>query len=127
MEKVLGDIDSSLTTWVTSKRIETLEQEKSSKPIVKLTGLQKAAILLITMGSDLSSQVLQNDFFQEDIEHITAAITQMEKVPKVVRENVLEEFGDLRQAKEYILQGGIKYAQELLQKTVGPQRAQENY
>lgn len=125
MEKVLGDIDSSLTTRVTSKRIETLEQEKSSKPIVKLTGLQKAAILLITMGSDLSSQVLQNDFFQEDIEHITAAITQMEKVPKVVRENVLEEFGDLRQAKEYILQGGTKYAQELLQKTVGPQRAQE--
>ncbi|GAB6273905.1 MAG: flagellar motor switch protein FliG [Peptococcaceae bacterium] len=125
MEKILDNTDSGLTTRVNSKRIEILEQEKSSKPVVKLTGLQKAAILLITMGSDLSSQILQNDFFQEDIEHITAAITQMEKVPKVVRENVLEEFGDLRQAKEYILQGGIKYAQELLEKTVGPQRAQE--
>jgi flagellar motor switch protein FliG len=125
VEKVFGDIDANSATRVTSKRIETLEQEKSPKTVVKLTGLQKAAILLITLGSDLSSQVLQNDFFQEDIERITAAITQMERVPKVVRENVLEEFGDLKQAKEYILQGGIKYAQELLEKTVGPQRAQE--
>jgi flagellar motor switch protein FliG len=125
MEKVLENTDPNLTTRITSKRIEALRQEKDLKLVAKLTGLQKAAILLITMGSDLSSQVLQHDFFQEDIERITAAIAQMEKVPKAVRENVLEEFGDLRQAKEYILQGGIKYAQELLEKTVGSQRAQE--
>ncbi len=125
MEKVLENTDSRFITKVTSKSIEDLRPEKGPKSVAKLTGLQKAAILLITMGSDLSSQVLQHDFFQDDIERIMTAITQMEKVPKAVRENVLEEFGELRQAREYILQGGIKYAQELLEKTVGSQRAQE--
>ena len=83
------------------------------------------AIVLISMGSDLSSQVLKYDFYQEDIERITEAITQLGKIPKSVRENVLEEFKELRQAKAYIIQGGIKYAQELLEKTVGHQRAQD--
>jgi len=104
------------------RNYEEMGQEKSTR---RLTSLQKAAIVLISMGSDLSSQVLKHDFYQEDIERITEAITRLGKIPKSVRENVLEEFKELRQAKSFIIQGGTKYAQELLEKTLGHQRAQE--
>jgi len=125
VEKTIGDRADSLVSRATSKRLEALGQGNAPNPKDKLTGLQKAAILLISLGSDLSSQVLQHGFYQEEIERLTEAITQVEKVPKPVRESVLEEFDELRQAKEYILQGGIKYAQELLEKTLGHQRAME--
>lgn len=125
MERAIDNSENSLINGITSKRVEALVQERTLKPTDKLTGLQKAAIILISLGSDLSSQVLQQNFSQEDIEHLTEAITQIEKIPMVIRENILGEFSELRKAKEYILQGGIKYAQELLEKTIGRQRAME--
>lgn len=91
----------------------------------KLNGLQKAAILLIALGADLSSKVLKQNFYDEDIERLSYAISTMEQVPTTVRDAVLEEFEQLRQAREYLIIGGIKYAQEVLEKTVGSHRAQE--
>lgn len=114
MEKALGSSIDSL-----------ISQKRDQKATQKMTGLQKAAVLLISIGSDLSSQVLQQDFSQEDIEHLVTTITQTEKIPRAIRESVLNEFTELRQVREYILQGGVKYAQEVLEKTVGRQKAQE--
>lgn len=90
-----------------------------------LTGVEKAAVLLLALGADLSSQVLRQNFYDEDIERITYTISNMGRVSPETRDNILTEFEDLYQAKQYILQGGIKYAKELLEKTVGPNRASE--
>jgi flagellar motor switch protein FliG len=91
-----------------------------------MPGLQKAAVLMIALGPELAAQVLKKGgFHEEDIERLTYAVSNMERVKVEVRDQVLEEFEELRLAKRYLLQGGIKYAREMLEKTVGPQKAQE--
>ncbi|HHW45028.1 flagellar motor switch protein FliG [Desulfofundulus thermobenzoicus] len=90
----------------------------------KLTGVQKAAIVLIALGADLSAKVLKH-FPEDEIEMLTQHISMLESVPKEVQQSVLEEFLELSQARDYLLHGGYKYAREVLEKAVGPQRAEE--
>jgi len=91
----------------------------------KLTGLQKTAILLISMGSDLSAELLKNHFHQDDIEKISQQISMMDTIPREVQDEVLEEFAQLIQAREYLMIGGIDYAKEMLQKAMGDMKAAE--
>ena len=91
----------------------------------KLTGLQKTAILLISMGSDISAELLKNNFHQDDIEKITQQISMMDTVPREVQDEVLEEFAQLLRAREYLMVGGIEYAKDMLQKAVGDHKAAE--
>ncbi|MFZ5644559.1 MAG: flagellar motor switch protein FliG [Bacillota bacterium] len=92
---------------------------------VKLNGIQKTAILLITLGADLSSKVLKRNFTDDEIEKITAEISMFENIPKDVQRAVLEEFLQFAQAREYLMRGGFDYAKELLEKAVGNQKANE--
>lgn len=89
-----------------------------------LTGLQKASILLITLGPELSASILRL-LPQEDIERVSSAIANTTTVPPELKKEVIEEFLQLNEAQQYLLRGGIKYARELLEKTLGPQRAAE--
>lgn len=91
----------------------------------KLTGLQKTAILLISLGSDLSAELLKKNFHQDDIEKITHQITIMDTVPREVQDEVLEEFAQMMRAREYLMVGGYEYAKEMLQKALGDHRAAE--
>ncbi|MFX4261955.1 flagellar motor switch protein FliG [Pelotomaculum propionicicum] len=93
--------------------------------LTKLTGVQKAAILLIALGSDLSSRVLKIDFNQNDIEQITHEISNMIKIPVEVRNAVIDEFMELQRARDYLSHGGLNYAKEVLEKAVGHQKATE--
>jgi len=81
--------------------------------------------LLISLGSDLSAQLLKNNFHQDDIEKITQQISMMDTVPREVQEEVLEEFAQMMQAREYLMVGGIDYAKDMLQKAVGETKAME--
>ncbi|MCG0278393.1 MAG: flagellar motor switch protein FliG [Thermanaeromonas sp.] len=89
-----------------------------------LTGLEKAAIFLMSLGPDLSSLVLKQ-LPQEDIERITYQIANTTMVDPNVRQQVLDEFWELHEARQYIFQGGIKYAREILERALGPARAAE--
>ncbi|GAB6158027.1 flagellar motor switch protein FliG [Desulfotomaculum varum] len=91
----------------------------------KLTGEQKAAILLISLGADISSRLLKHEFAEEEVERITAAIAEMDKVPNEIQKQVIEEFIYLLQARDYLLNGGVNYARELLEKTYGYQKGSE--
>ncbi|WP_242652538.1 flagellar motor switch protein FliG [Desulfofarcimen acetoxidans] len=88
-----------------------------------MTGYQKAAILLISMGSDLSSVILKEDFYEKDIERLSVEISKFDRIPAEIMESVLSEFNDLYQARQYLLLGGVKYAQDILEKTLGTQKA----
>ncbi|OAT79933.1 flagellar motor switch protein FliG [Desulfotomaculum copahuensis] len=92
--------------------------------MAKLSGVQKAAVLLITLGADLSAKILKH-FPDDDIEMLTQQISILENVPKETQAAVLEEFMELSQARDYLMHGGYKYAREVLEKAVGPQRAEE--
>ncbi len=88
----------------------------------EFTGKQKAAILLITMGPDLSAQILKH-LREDDIEKITLEIANQRKVPQELKDKVLEEFHEIAVAKEYISSGGLDYAKEVLEKALGSEKA----
>ncbi|MBM7854210.1 flagellar motor switch protein FliG [Desulfohalotomaculum tongense] len=90
-----------------------------------LSGEQKAAVLLMSLGSDLSSKVLKHGFSDEEIELITSVITDMDHISSEETSAVIEEFYQLHQARSYVLSGGLDYAKDLLEKTVGPVKTQE--
>lgn len=90
-----------------------------------LTGDQKAAVLLMTLGADLSARVLKSGFSDDEIERITSVITDLDRISAEETEKVLDEFFNLQEARAYVLNGGLDYAKELLEKAVGPVRTIE--
>ena len=90
----------------------------------KNVGLKKAAILLIALGPDTSSQILKllPDYM---IQKITYEIANINYVEPYEREKVIDDFLDMASARQYVLDGGIEYAKNLLQKALGTQRAKE--
>ncbi len=92
--------------------------------VSELSGLQKAAILLITLGPDKSSKVFK--FLKEDeMEQLTLEIANTRSVSQQLKEEVLDEFYEVCLAQQYISEGGINYAKDLLEKALGGERAAE--
>lgn len=91
----------------------------------KLKGLQKAAVLLLTLGPDTSAKVLKQHFPESEIERLTYTISNLGRVPQEVRDSVIEEFLELQQVRSHIVQGGVKHAKEILERAVGHHKAEE--
>ncbi|AEV18724.1 MULTISPECIES: flagellar motor switch protein FliG [Geobacillus] len=89
-----------------------------------LSGRQKAAILLISLGPDVSASVYKH-LSEEEIEKLTLEISNVRQVTTEQKEEVLEEFRQLALAQDYIAQGGIAYAKEVLEKALGPDKAMQ--
>ncbi|OMP68599.1 flagellar motor switch protein FliG [Domibacillus epiphyticus] len=89
----------------------------------KLTGKQKAAILLISLGPDYSASVYKH-LSEEEIERLTLEISGVKKVETEVKEEIFEEFHNIAMAQDYISQGGIGYAKTVLEKALGSDQAQ---
>ncbi|MUT66351.1 flagellar motor switch protein FliG [Paenibacillus sp. NEAU-GSW1] len=89
-----------------------------------LTGRQKAAILLITLGPEVSAQIFKH-LREEEIEQLTLEIANVRKIDSSERETIISEFHQICLAQEYITQGGITYAKDILEKALGEQKASE--
>jgi flagellar motor switch protein FliG len=89
-----------------------------------LNGRQKAAILLITLGPEKSAQIFKH-LKEEDIEQLTLEIANMRTVSPEEKEVILNEFYQVCLAQEYISEGGISYAKEILERALGGQKALE--
>jgi len=90
----------------------------------KSNGLKKSAILLMALGPSVSAKILRH-FNEADIERISLEIANTTKVEVNTIEEVLEEFLLLSQAQRYLLDGGLDYARNLLEQTLGVQKAIE--
>ena len=88
----------------------------------ELTGKQKAAILLISLGPDVSASVYKH-LSEEEIEKLTLEISGVKKVDSLAKEDILEEFHNIALAQDYITQGGIGYAKTVLEKALGADQA----
>ncbi|SIS37652.1 flagellar motor switch protein FliG [Salimicrobium flavidum] len=91
-------------------------------PQRKLSGKQKAAALLISLGPDVAAQVYKH-LSEEEIEQLTLEISSVQKVEGSQKEEILEQFHQIAIAQDYISQGGISYAKEVLEKAVGNDEA----
>ncbi|MFD2638271.1 flagellar motor switch protein FliG [Piscibacillus salipiscarius] len=90
----------------------------------ELTGKQKAAVLLISLGPDVSAQVYKH-LSEEEIEQLTLEISSVKKVDGSQKEAVLEQFHQMALAQDYISQGGINYAKTVLEKALGEDQANQ--
>jgi flagellar motor switch protein FliG len=88
----------------------------------KLTGKQKAALLLISLGPDAAASVYKH-LSEEEIEKLTLEISSVRNVDSQNKEGIIEEFHQIAMAQEFISQGGISYAKQILEKALGEDRA----
>ncbi|MBU3193957.1 flagellar motor switch protein FliG [Clostridium algidicarnis] len=90
----------------------------------KLTGVQKAAILFITLGPEASAGIIKR-LPESEIQKITYEIANITTVKQTQRQDILQEFIEMNKARDYLLEGGMEYARNLLGRALGPQRAKE--
>ena len=90
----------------------------------RITGLQKAAILLISLGPEKSALIFKH-LKEEEIEELTLEIANTRSVTPQIKETIINEFYEVCLAQQYIAEGGIGYAKELLEKALGTDKAVE--
>lgn len=90
----------------------------------QMTSIQKAAVALVAFGPEVSAYVLKG-LPDEDIEKLTVEIANMRDVPAEIEEKVIEECYQVFMARQYVSQGGIDFAQQILEKAVGHGKARE--
>ena len=90
----------------------------------EMSGLQKAAILLIALGPEKSAQIFKH-LKDEEIEELTLEIANTRSVTPQVKEEVINEFYQICLAQQYIAEGGIGYAKELLEQSFGEEKASD--
>ncbi len=91
---------------------------------LNLKGLQKAAVLLIALGPERSSQIFKH-LKEDEIEELTLEIANTRSVTPQVKEQVINEFYEVCLAQQYIAEGGIGYARDLLEKALGAEKAMD--
>jgi len=100
------------------------KREKAAVAAANLKGPQKAALLMIAMDVETASEVFKY-LDPSEVEQISAEITQVKNVPATVVETVMEEYYSLITAQEYMVEGGMDFAQAVLEKSFGLNKAVE--
>ncbi len=98
------------------------KNKKGAKDYKNLTGRQKAAIFLVALGSDVSAEVMKH-LREDEVETLTFEIARLDTIDADFKDQVLEEFQELMQAQNFITTGGIDFARDLLEKSLGSQKA----
>ena len=89
-----------------------------------MKGIQRAAILLISLGPERSAGIFKH-LKEEEIEELTLEIANTRSVTPQVKEEVINEFYEVCLAQQYIAEGGIGYAKDLLEKALGSEKAMD--
>lgn len=89
-----------------------------------LSGRQKAASFLIYLGPEKSAQLFKH-LNDEEIEQLTLEIANVRQVNKDKIDDIFREFYEMALASQYIGQGGISYAREVLERAYGEDKTVE--
>ena len=95
---------------------------KKNKDYKNLNGRQKAAIFMVSLGADISAEIFKH-LREDEVETLTFEIARFDTVDAELKDAVLREFQDLIKAQNFITSGGIDFARELLEKSLGSQKA----
>jgi flagellar motor switch protein FliG len=87
-----------------------------------LSGVQKAAILLVSLGDAVSVDILRN-LEEEEVQKVSHEIARSGSIGAEQAESILQEFFDMTVAHDYVLKGGVDYARKLLMNAFGPDAA----
>ena len=89
---------------------------------LQYTGRQKAAMFLITLGSDVASEIFKH-LREDEVETLIFEMARIEKITPDEKESILTEFNEMMMAQGFITAGGIDYAREVLEQALGTQKA----
>lgn len=89
-----------------------------------ISGRRRAAILMVSLGPEIASEVYKH-LSDDEIEQITVEVATVGTVPRVVSDEVVEEFYHTALAQEYVKTGGVTMARTILEKALGPQKAND--
>jgi len=107
---------------ISSQGSGSSSSSSKKKQAKEYTGRQKAAIFLVTIGSEISAEIFK--YLREDeIETLTFEIARLETIEPEQKDAILQEFHELMMANQFISTGGIDFARELLEKSLGSQKA----
>jgi flagellar motor switch protein FliG len=85
-------------------------------------GVRKAAITLIQLGSEKAATVLSH-LSDSEVEAISAEIARLDSIGEDEIDDVMSELREMVTARVNIAQGGLAFAQNLLEQSLGPERA----
>ena len=89
-----------------------------------LSGLRKAAVLLVAVGEDLAKEILR-DLPETDVQRITEELADLRGITPEMSAEILEEFWQLLETQNFMVHGGLDYASRLLVDTFGKARADD--
>lgn len=95
-----------------------------SKEMEEMSGIRKAALLLISLGAETSAEILRH-LPDNMIQKVSYEIANIDFVNPGDRDAILDEFIEMSQARQYVIDGGVDYAREVLNRALGAQRAKE--
>jgi flagellar motor switch protein FliG len=89
-----------------------------------LSGLRKAAILLVAVGEELAKEILRV-LPEVDVQRLTEELADLRGITPELSAEVLEEFWELLETQGFVMHGGLDYASRLLMETFGKERADD--
>src|ERR1700712_2706834 len=87
-----------------------------------ISGLRKAAILMVAVGDELAKTLFLS-LNEDDVQRVTDEITKLGPVPPDLLTQVLTEFYGLLETQQYMVRGGPEYAMKLLTEAFGSGKA----
>src|SRR5579862_5521542 len=92
----------------------------------QLSGIRKAAILMIMIGPEASSTIFRS-LDEDEVQAISREIARVQTLTPEDAEGVLDEFYQMSLAKDYVIKGGVDYARKVLENAFGPDQARRIY
>ena len=89
-----------------------------------MRGIEKAAILLVAIGEERAGEIFRY-LGETEVEALSLEIAKSRKVPNETCRNVLGEAVEIILAEDYIAEGGVDYARNILERSLGANRAEE--
>ncbi|HCL00149.1 MAG TPA: flagellar motor switch protein FliG, partial [Candidatus Marinimicrobia bacterium] len=96
----------------------------TEEKIQEILSAQKAALVLIAMGTQNAAAVMKN-FSEQEIEKVTIEIAKLKNITAATMQEAMDEFYEMIQANQYIVSGGLEYARQVLESAWGYKRAEE--
>lgn len=111
------------TAVAVNTQIQLVTQEDRIA-LAGLTGRQKAAIFLISIGSERAAEILRH-LTEREVEALSAEMASMWRVKAETTRAVIAELAEQFSAKDYYAVGGPEFAREVLVHLLGEERAEE--
>ena len=93
-----------------------------AKHVRELSGIQKVAVLLVGLGPEVSVEIFKQ-LTEQEIDQVTMEISNIRQLKNSQTEQVINEFYEMILAQDYMNEGGLEYARDILEKALGKEKA----